>query len=91
MPKVILYIATSEDGFIADKNGGVEWLPAPSDEAEDFGYKEFYNSIDCLVMGSATYEQCLTFGPWPYPDKTTFVYTKRSLNKRLIHWSNSYL
>lgn len=81
MPKVILYIATSEDGFIADKNGGVEWLPSPSDEAEDFGYKAFYSSIDCLVMGSATYEQCLIFGPWPYPDKTTFVYTKRSLKK----------
>ncbi|XP_055337731.1 uncharacterized protein YwjB-like [Paramacrobiotus metropolitanus] len=84
VPKVILYIATSKDGFIADKNGGVDWLPPPPEDgaAEDFGYKDFYASVDALVMGRTTYEQILTFGPWPYPGKKSFVLThQRELPK----------
>lgn len=79
MPKVILYIATSQDGYIADKNGGVDWLPTPTDDEShgDFGYKAFYSSIDALVMGRTTYEQILTFGPtWPYPGKRSYVLTR---------------
>lgn len=38
MTKVILYIAVSSDGFIADKQGGVSWLDEFSGEPEDYGY-----------------------------------------------------
>ncbi len=75
MLQVILYIAVSQDGFIADEQGGVGWLDKYSNIGEDYGYKEFYDSIDALVFGKNTYEQVLTFGPWPYPDKISYIFS----------------
>lgn len=76
MSKVRLYIATSLDGYIADRDGGVGWLDAfpPSGADGDYGYAEFYASIDCVVMGRKTYEQALTFGEWP-ERKPTYVFS----------------
>jgi len=71
--KISVYIATSLDGFIARKNGDIDWLPAPDNGVEDYGYKEFISSVDLLVMGRHTYEKVLTFGSWPYPDKKVIV------------------
>jgi len=72
------YIAMSFDGFIARKDGSIDWLPQPKDfPDEDFGYKEFYSSVDVIVMGRKTYEQILTFGKWPYPDKKCYVCTSQ--------------
>ncbi|AZL16382.1 dihydrofolate reductase family protein [Rickettsiales endosymbiont of Stachyamoeba lipophora] len=82
--KIILYIATSQDGFIADKNGSVDWLNSYNNiEGEDCGYAEFYNSIDIIVMGSHSYEQILGFGEWPYKEKDTYIFTKRNLKSDL--------
>ncbi|PMB50443.1 deaminase [Fischerella thermalis CCMEE 5201] len=72
----ILYVATSIDGYIARLDGSVDWLPAP----EENSYARFYDSIDALVMGSTTYEQILSFGDWPYPDKVSYVLTSRNLS-----------
>ena len=81
--KITLYIATSVDGYIATEDGGVSWLEEYQDETEtddgDGGYEEFFDSVDCLVMGSTTYEQVLGFGEWPYEQKPTFVITRRDL------------
>jgi dihydrofolate reductase len=71
--KISVYIATSLDGFIARKNGDIDWLPAADDSGEDYGYKEFISSIDLLVMGRHTYEKVLTFETWPYLDKKVIV------------------
>ena len=65
MRKLILYIATSLDGFIADEKGKVDWLF----QTGDYGYKKFLNSVDTLLIGNATYKQILTFGKWPYKGK----------------------
>jgi len=78
MTKIILYIAVSDDGFIADKQGGVAWLDEFSVGPEDHGFYEFhdfYNSIDALAIGNNTYEQILTFGPWPYPGKKSYIFS----------------
>lgn len=77
MPRVILYIATSLDGYIADHDGGVGWLSevAPFEEDEDYGYAEFYATIGSVVMGRKTYEQVLGFGAWPYAGKSTYVFS----------------
>lgn len=66
--KASVYIATSLDGFIARRNGGLDWLPgADGDgEGEDYGYRAFMASVDVLVMGRNTYEKILSFGDWPY-------------------------
>ncbi|MBS0634240.1 MAG: dihydrofolate reductase, partial [Verrucomicrobia bacterium] len=62
---VVLYIATSQDGFIADANGNLDWLPQTVEQTagQDYGYKEFYDSVETLAIGRATYEQILGFGP----------------------------
>ena len=79
MSKIILYIASSLDGFIAGRNGDISWLDAYQVEGEDYGYSEFLKTIDIIVMGSKTYEQVLNFGSWPYEGFKTYVMTKRQL------------
>ena len=74
---VVLYIAVSLDGFIADVQGGIDWL-APF-EANDYGYEDFVAGVDCLVMGRATYDQVRSFGDWPYDGKRVVVMTTRPL------------
>ncbi len=76
--KVSAYIAASLDGFIARKDGGLDWLPAGGEGGEDFGYAEFMSTIDHIVMGRNTFEKVLTFGGWHY-DKKVIVLTSRDL------------
>ncbi len=69
-----VYIATSLDGYIADKNGGIEWLDAIEiPDNENMGYVKFTEEIDALVMGRTTFETVLGFDvDWPY-QKPVFV------------------
>jgi len=77
MKKVILYIATSADGFIADNQGNVDWLPQPKNDndLEIVGYNNLIQRIDTIVMGNNSYQQIKTFGAWGWPDKKTYVFT----------------
>ncbi|MGF1750067.1 MULTISPECIES: dihydrofolate reductase family protein [Vibrio] len=70
----IVYIATSLDGFIADKNNNLEWLhDVPNPEGSDFGFVDFMDRIDALVMGRNTLDVVLSFDcEWPY-SKPVFV------------------
>lgn len=80
MPQIILYIAASLDGFIADAGGGVGWLPAGDGDAgggDDCGYAEFYGTVAALIMGRRTYDQVRQFGDWPYPGKPVYVFSTR--------------
>lgn len=82
MGKTTLYVAASLDGVIATEDGGVSWLEADESNLEEEGagsYAAFFASVDCLVMGSKTYEQILSFGAWPYDEKPTYVLTSREL------------
>jgi dihydrofolate reductase len=72
MRKVVLFIATSLDGFIAGKDGNIDWLYTDG----DFGYNEFLKSIDTTLMGHNTYKDILHFGEFPYSDKKNFVFTR---------------
>jgi dihydrofolate reductase len=76
--KISVYIAASLDGFIARKNGDLDWLPAGEVGGEDFGYAEFMSTIDYVVMGRKTFEKVLTFGGWHYSQKV-IVLTSRDL------------
>lgn len=86
--RVTIHMVASLDGFIARKDGSVDWLET-SDEFAD-GYtmdpefvEAFLKTIDCYVMGSRTYETALKFEAqglgWSYGDKPTFVLTSRNL------------
>lgn len=74
MRKVILYAAQSIDGFIASPDGSVDWLFSD----QDYGYSSFYKRIDTTLIGRTTYEQILTFGPFPYHNKRNLVFSSQS-------------
>lgn len=66
---VSVFIATSLDGFIARRDGSIDWLNeanAVVPAGEDCGFSAFMDSVDTLIMGRKTYEQVLSFGQWPY-------------------------
>ena len=69
-----VFIATSLDGYIADKNGNIEWLHStPNPDNNDMGYGDFMLTIDALVMGRTTFETVCAFDmDWPY-QKPVFV------------------
>ncbi len=86
--RVTVHMAASLDGFIARKDGRVDWLEisdefAAGDTLDPEFVKAFLKTIDCYVMGSRTYETALSFEAkglgWSYGDKPTFVLTSRDL------------
>src|SRR6476619_5079263 len=88
--RVTIHMVASLDGFIARRDGRVDWLET-SDKFEqgetltpEF-VETFLATIDCYVMGSRTYETALDFESkgfgWSYGDKPTFVLTRRKLPK----------
>jgi len=77
--RVVLYIAQSIDGYIADEGGGVSFLDAFHTDGEDYGYDAFFASVDTLLMGRKTYAHVLAMGPWPYGERRTVVLTKGAL------------
>src|SRR4051812_33983888 len=86
--RVTVHMAASLDGFIARKDGRVDWMET-SDEFGDGAsmdpefVQSFLKSIGCYVMGSKTYETALAFEAqgfgWSYGDKPVFVLTRRTL------------
>jgi dihydrofolate reductase len=86
--RVTIHMAASLDGFIARKDGSVDWLETadeyPDGDTLDPAFVEtFLKSIDCYVMGSRTYETALNFEAkgygWAYGDTPTYVLTSREL------------
>jgi dihydrofolate reductase len=81
-------MVASLDGFIARRDGSVEWMETSDEfaDGESIGpefVESFLKTIDCYVMGSRTYETALEFEAkglgWAYGDKPTFVLTTRDL------------
>jgi dihydrofolate reductase len=76
--KSTVFIATSVDGFIARENGGLDWLPGEGDaDVEDYGYRDFIDPVDAIVLGRITFEMALSFGAWPYGGKAVVVLSGR--------------
>ena len=73
--KASVFIATSLDGFIARRDGAIDWLPA--DGGEPHGYTEFIATVDAIVMGRNTFETVLSFGAWPFGGMPVVVLTTR--------------
>lgn len=82
MRPVILYIAMSLDGYIADPGGGVGWMTGQTGAGEDDGaYEAFVDTVDTVVMGWNTYHQItseLSPGQWPYEGLASYVLTHRA-------------
>jgi dihydrofolate reductase len=73
--KTIVYIGTSLDGFIARKDGEIDWLVKFEKPVRD-DYRKFISQIDAVVIGRGTFEKVLTYPSWPY-EKKVFVLSTR--------------
>jgi dihydrofolate reductase len=81
--KCSVYIATSVDGFIATKDGGLDWLhtagnpKADMGEHADMGFNDFISSIDCMIMGRKCMDVILSMNltpeQWPYGNTRIIV------------------
>jgi dihydrofolate reductase len=75
--KVSVFVGASVDGFIARRDGTLDFLPAGG--GEPHGYEEFLADIDAIVIGRHTYESVLDFDVWPYAERPVFVLSTSSL------------
>jgi dihydrofolate reductase len=76
--KCSVFIASSLDGYIAREDGGLDWLPGFTAD-QDYGYKRFIETVDCIVMGRGTFDAVIDFQPWPY-NRPVYVLTSRPLD-----------
>ncbi|MCH9624947.1 MAG: putative protein YyaP [Chlamydiales bacterium] len=72
-PKISVYIATSIDGYIARKDGSLDWLDLVGDFDEDYGFQKLIDSIDAVILGRKTYEIAAKVPDWPYKGKRIVV------------------
>jgi dihydrofolate reductase len=75
--KIIVYVATSADGYIARPDGDVEWLNRRPDNV-DYGMKEFYAKIDTILMGRKTYDWAIAY--WKKKGKPDGMFDKKVKN-----------
>ena len=67
--RTTVYVGTSLDGFIARKDGDIDWLVKYQNKEVHDSYKEFISRIDAIVIGRGTFEKVLSFSEWPYERK----------------------
>ncbi len=80
--KLILYIAMSLDGYIAEKDGNIGFLDEVPGPSPDLGYESFYDSVQAIILGGKTYRQIkneLSPDKWPYEGMPCYVCTRRQL------------
>lgn len=76
--RVSVFVGTSVDGFIARRDGALDFLPAGG--GQPHGYDEFMATVDALVIGRNTFETVLAFPSWPYGEKRVVVLSSRALD-----------
>ncbi|MEX0967206.1 MAG: dihydrofolate reductase family protein [Bacteroidia bacterium] len=76
MRKLILYIASSLDGYIAQPNDDLSFLSLVEQEGEDYGYHDFISSVDTVIMGRRTYDWVLDHAEFPHKDKDAYIITR---------------
>ena len=80
---ISIFVGTSLDGFIARRNGALDFLPVGG--GEPHGYDEFVAGVDAIVIGRNTFETVLGFGPpWPYGPKRVVVLSNRPLDLSVV-------
>jgi dihydrofolate reductase len=76
--KLSVFVGASLDGFIARKNGDLDFLPPGG--GEPHGYNEFIATVDTIVIGRNTFETVLPMKPWPYANKRVVVLSSRPVD-----------
>ncbi|ATB33596.1 dihydrofolate reductase family protein [Melittangium boletus] len=77
MARILGYIATSLDGFVATADDNLDWLFAYNDmELGEHDYRHFLARIRTVVMGRGTYDfLAADSSPWAYGEQRVFVVT----------------
>jgi dihydrofolate reductase len=74
---IILYIASSLDGYIAKPGDDLSFLSMVEKQGEDYGYAAFVSSVDTVILGRKTYDWVMSQVPeFPHADKQTYVITR---------------
>jgi len=75
--KIVLFIATSLDGYIATVNDSLEWLFKVEGDGDN-GYSDFYDTVDTIIMGRRTYDWLLEqeLESFPYEGKECYVFSR---------------
>jgi dihydrofolate reductase len=77
MPKVILYISCSLDGYLAGPENDLSFLEKVHIEGEDYGYTTFVDGVDSVIVGRKTYQWVIDQGfEYPHADKETYIITR---------------
>lgn len=77
MRKLVLYIAVSLDGYIAKPNDDLSFLSIVQQEGQDYGYADFINTVDAVIVGRKTYDKVISMGfDFPHADKDAYVITR---------------
>ncbi|AYA75758.1 dihydrofolate reductase [Bacillus sp. Y1] len=81
--KVVLFIATSLDGYIATNEESLDWLFQVEGEGDN-GYSDFYETVDTILMGRRTFDWVMNQvnGQFPYEGKESFVFSR---SKQPVH------
>ena len=75
--KLILYIATSLDGYIAKPNDDLSFLDRVQQEGEDYGYTDYMATVDTVILGRRTYDWVMNqVSEFPHADKESYVITR---------------
>jgi dihydrofolate reductase len=75
--KVILYIATSLDGYIAKPNDDLGFLSIVEQDGQDYGYADFVKTVDTVIVGRKTYDKVISMGfDFPHADKDAYIMTR---------------
>lgn len=85
MRNIVLYIASSLDGYIADKYGGISWLDKyGKSKSNEENYNDFLNNVSTIIMGRKTYDQVineLSPGNWVYGNIETYILTNSEIEE----------
>ena len=76
-PYCAAFLAQSLDGYIARRDGSIDWLSCVDRPGEDYGYRAFFATMDAMVVGRGTWDKAHTLGAWPYAGKRCVVFTHR--------------
>jgi dihydrofolate reductase len=75
--KIIVYIATSADGYIARPDGDVSWLNRGPSVKGHYGMAKFYRKVDTVIMGRKTYDLGVKMGQSGYPGMKNYVFSRK--------------
>ena len=102
--RLSVFIASSLDGYIATREGNLDWLERAASSDEDYGYDAFLEGVDALAMGRGTYDYIAHLNPMPFGGRPVYVFTHRpppprdgvtfwqeSPRSALAHWSEKGL